>query len=105
MFKLTVIIPCKNELPNIRPCIESAQLIADEVHVADLGSTDATLEIIAEIGGCRVIEREYVHSGDFKNWAIPQATHEWVFILDADERITPELAEEIREVLAGQPAY
>ncbi len=35
-------------------------------------------------------------SGEFKNWAIPQAAHEWVFILDADERITPELAAEIR---------
>ena len=103
MSKLTVLIPCKNELANIRPCIESAKLIADEVLVADSGSTDGTLEMIAEIGGCRVIEREYIHSGDFKNWAIPQAAHQWVFILDADERITPELADEIRALLQGEP--
>jgi glycosyltransferase involved in cell wall biosynthesis len=103
MRKLTVIITCKNERRNIRPCIESARLIADELLVADSGSTDGTLDIIAEMGGCRVIEREYVHSGDFKNWAIPQATHDWVFILDADERVTPELAAEVRRHLAEGP--
>jgi glycosyltransferase involved in cell wall biosynthesis len=103
MQKLTVIIPCKNERLNIRPCIESARLVADEVLVADSGSTDGTLAIVEELGGCRVIEREYVHSGDFKNWAIPQAEHEWVLILDADERITTELAAEIRDHLAQGP--
>ena len=103
MSLLTVIIPCKNELSNIRPCIDSAWQVADEVLVADSGSTDGTLEAIAEFGNCRLIQREYVHSGDFKNWAIPQATHEWVFILDADERITPELADEIRALLRSGP--
>ena len=44
--KLTVIIPCKNERKNIRPCIESAKLVADEVLVADSGSTDGTLDIV-----------------------------------------------------------
>src|SRR3954469_21932669 len=93
--KLTVIIPCKNERENIGACVVSARQIADEVLVADSGSTDGTLEIARDLG-CRIIEREYGTSGDFKNWAIPQATHEWVLILDADERITPELAAEIR---------
>ena len=85
--QLTVIIPCKNEREHIRACIVSAQQVADEVLVADSGSTDGTLEIARELG-CRIIEREYRTSGDFKNWAIPQATHEWVLILDADERVT-----------------
>ena len=97
--KLTVIIPCKNERANIRPCIESVQGLADEILVADSGSTDGTLDIARQISGCRIIEREYVHSGDFKNWAIPQAEHEWVLILDADERVPPRLADEIRQVL------
>ena len=96
--KLSVIIPCKNERENIRACIASARQVADELLVADSGSTDGTLEIARELG-CRIIEREYGTSGDFKNWAIPQATHEWVFILDADERITAALAEEIRSEL------
>jgi len=99
--RLTVLIPCKNEQENIRACIESARLIADEVLVADSGSSDRTIEIVGRVGGCRLIEREFISYSDFKNWAIPQAAHEWVLILDADERVTPELAAEIRQSLAG----
>ena len=98
--RLTVLIPCKNEQDNIRPCIESARLVADEILVADSLSTDLTLRVVADAGGCRVIEREFISYSDFKNWAIPQAAHEWVLVLDADERVTPELAEEIRQQLA-----
>jgi glycosyltransferase involved in cell wall biosynthesis len=97
--KLTVVIPCKNEREQIRACVLSAQQVADEVLVADSGSTDGTLEIALQMG-CRVIEREYRTSGDFKNWAIPQAVHEWVLVLDADERVTRGLASEIRQELA-----
>jgi glycosyltransferase involved in cell wall biosynthesis len=96
--RLTVIIPCKNEREHIGSCIRSALQVADEVLVADSGSTDGTLEIARKLG-CRVIEREYRTSGDFKNWAIPQAAHDWVLILDSDERVTPELAAEIRREL------
>jgi glycosyltransferase involved in cell wall biosynthesis len=96
--RLAVIIPCKNEEEHIRACIVSAQQVADEVLVADSGSTDRTLTIARELG-CRIIERDYGTSGDFKNWAIPQAAHEWVLILDCDERITPTLAKEIRREL------
>jgi SAM-dependent methyltransferase len=98
--QLTVIIPCKNERENIRACITSAQKVADEVLLADSGSTDGTLEIARGLGCC-IIEREYGTSGDFKNWAIPQAGHEWVLILDSDERITASLAAEIRRELAA----
>jgi SAM-dependent methyltransferase len=97
---LTVIIPCKNEAEHLSSCIASAWRVADEVLVADSGSTDGSLNIAREMG-CRVIEREYVTSGDFKNWAIPQATHEWVLVLDADERVTPALAREIERELAA----
>src|SRR3954454_18487741 len=104
MSKLTVLIPCKDESQHIAACIESVRPLADEILVADSGSTDGTLEIVREIGGCRIIEREYVNSADFKNWAIPQARHGWVMILDADERITPRLAKEINALLEGSPA-
>lgn len=103
MPKLTVLIPCKNERLNIRACVESALEIADEVLVADSGSTDGTLEIARSLPKVRIIEREYVHSGDFKNWAIPQARHEWVLLLDADERATPELVAEVKGVLRRPP--
>ena len=102
--KLTVLIPCKNEAKNIRPCIESVRDIADEVLVADSGSTDRTMAIARECGA-RIIEREYVNPADFKNWAIPRAAHPWVFRLDADERVTPELAAEVKRALSGTPKH
>lgn len=101
---LTVLIPCKDEQRNIRACIESVQEIADEILIADSGSTDGTLDIVRDIGGCRIIEREYINSANFKNWAIPQSQHEWVLVIDADERVTPELAQEIRQLLENPPA-
>jgi glycosyltransferase involved in cell wall biosynthesis len=103
--KLTVIVPCKNERKNIRPCLESARSVADELLVADSGSTDGTLDIIAHVGGCRLVEREYINSGNFKNWAIPQATHPWVLIVDADERVSESLAAEIKDLLADEPRH
>jgi (heptosyl)LPS beta-1,4-glucosyltransferase len=103
--KLTVLIPCKNERMNIRPCIESVRGLADEILVADSGSTDETMDIVREIGGCRLIEREFINYSNFKNWAIPQAAHPWVLVLDSDERMTPELAAEIRQVLDNPPAH
>ena len=102
--KLTVLIPCKDERAHIEECVLSVLAVADEVLVADSGSTDGTLEILNRLQ-CRVIEREYINSASFKNWAIPQATHEWVLVVDADERVTPELAEEIRGILGVSPAH
>jgi glycosyltransferase involved in cell wall biosynthesis len=101
--KLTVLIPCKDERRNIRACIESARGLADEVLIADSGSTDGTQDIVRSIRGCRLIEREFIGYANFKNWAIPQAAHPWVLIVDADERVTPELATEIRALLASPP--
>ena len=101
--QLSVIIPCKNEREHLAACIRSVRDFAAEVLVADSGSTDGSLAIARELG-CRVIEREYRTSGDFKNWAIPQAAHPWVMIVDSDERVTPALAAEIRAVLE-RPEY
>ncbi len=102
--KLTVVIPCKNERKNIRPCIESLRRMADEILVADSGSTDGTLDVVRQIGGCRIIEREYVNHGDFLNWAIPHAKNGWVLVVDADERVTEKLAGEVKAVMADPPA-
>ncbi len=103
--KLTVIVPCRNERLNIRLCIESFHELADEILIADSLSTDDTVSIAKEYSKVRVIEREYRVSGDFKNWAIPQAKHEWVLLLDADERVTPGLDREVREILQGEPQF
>ena len=97
--QLTVLIPCKDERLNIRACIESARKVADEVLVADSGSSDETRDIAGSLG-VRVIERDFIGYSDFKNWAIPQAKHAWVLIVDADERVSPALRSEIDYVRA-----
>ncbi len=101
MKKITALIPCKNEEINIRDCLESVKW-ADEILVVDSGSTDRTLAIVREYTDC-ILEHEYVNSAAQKNWAIPQTRHEWILIVDADERVTPELAGEIQELLRKGP--
>ena len=101
MEKLTVIIPTYNEELHIKEAIASA-LFADEIIIIDSYSTDKTLTI-AEKFSVKIIQREYKYSASQKNWAIPQAKHDWVFILDADERITFELKQEIIDILKNPP--
>jgi len=102
MEKITAIIPTFNEERHIAAAIASVKW-ADEILVVDSLSTDKTLEL-ARAAGARVIQREYGYSASQKNWAIPQATHPWIFLLDADERCTPELQKEIQGLLqTGTP--
>jgi glycosyltransferase involved in cell wall biosynthesis len=100
---LTILIPTFNEERNIAGAMDSAAW-ADEVLVVDSFSTDSTREIARE-RGARVLEHEYINSATQKNWAIPQAMHEWVMVLDADERITPELKLEIQNFIAAPGEY
>ncbi|WP_066225882.1 glycosyltransferase family 2 protein [Formosa haliotis] len=97
MNKLTAIIPTGNEIHNIEAVIASVDF-ADEILVVDSFSTDGTYEKACELA-TRVIRREYEYSASQKNWAIPQAKYEWILLVDADERVTPELKAEILEVL------
>ena len=94
---LSVLVPAKNEARNHRACLDSARW-AEELVVVDSGSTDASLEIARSVAD-RVLEHEYVNSAAQKNWALPQLTHRWVLIVDADERVTDELREEIQALL------
>lgn len=102
MPKLTVIIPCRNEEQMIRDCLESVKW-ADEIFVVDSGSTDRTLDIAREYTS-RIVVHEYINSAAQKNWAIPQAAHEWIMVIDCDERATVELQTEIQALLAMEPA-
>ena len=101
---LSILIPAKNEEANLRACLASCRF-ADEVVVVDSGSTDATRAIAAEFGATVVDFRWDGHLPKKKNWALASVPwrHDWVFILDADERITAELAAELH-ALATQPA-
>jgi glycosyltransferase involved in cell wall biosynthesis len=98
---LSVVIPAFNEEANLEAALDSAAW-ADEILVVDSFSTDRTVAI-ARGRGARVLIHEYVNSATQKNWALPRTAHRWAMILDADERFTPPLAEEVRRVLASGP--
>lgn len=100
MHKITAIIPTYNEEDNIRELLESV-MFADEIMVVDSFSTDKTIEIAREYTSF-ILQREYQNSASQKNWAIPQATYEWILLVDADERVTPELRDEVLRVLNSQ---
>ncbi len=97
MPKLSVLILCKNEEDRIARCIESVAW-ADEVLVVDSHSTDGSVGI-AEDCGARVLPHDFVNYAEQYNWGIEQASHPWIFIVDADEVASPELATSIKEVL------
>lgn len=98
MKKVTAIIPTFNEADHISNAIKSV-LWADEIMIVDSFSTDRTLEIAAEYP-VKILEHEYRGPADQKNWAIPKASHEWIFILDADEEVSPALESEIKAILS-----
>ncbi|HZI64454.1 MAG TPA: glycosyltransferase family 2 protein [Thermoanaerobaculia bacterium] len=98
---LSVIVTTFNEEANIAECLESVRW-ADEVLLVDSYSTDHTLDI-ARRYPVKVLEREYFGSAAQKNWSIDRVAHDWVLIIDADERVPDALAREILGVLAADP--
>lgn len=98
MNKLSVIIIVKNEAANIRACIASVAW-ADELIVVDSGSTDDTAGIAREMGARVYVHADWPGFGPQKNRALGYATGGWVFSIDADERVTPELRTEIEQAM------
>jgi len=97
MTTLSIVIVAKNEAANIAECVRSARF-ADEVIVMDSGSTDGTPDL-ARAEGAKVIVTDWPGYGPQNNRGIDQASGDWFFSLDADERISPELAAEIRSAI------
>lgn len=91
MGKITGLVITLNEEKNICECIASLQQICDEVVVVDSCSRDRTVELAASMGAKTVVQ-PYLGDGPQKNVGITLASNTWVFSLDADERVTPELA-------------
>jgi glycosyltransferase involved in cell wall biosynthesis len=98
---LSVVIIAKDAASQIGECIDSVKF-ADEVLVVDSGSNDAT-RAIADVAGCRVIEKEWLGFGRQKQFAVGEAKHDWVLCLDIDERVSPALEASIRAVFATSP--
>ena len=96
MTLISVYIIAFNEAEKVKATIASA-LWADEVVVVDSWSTDGTAEI-ARAMGAKVVQVEFKGFGDLRNQAIAACAGPWIFSLDADERCTPEVAQEIRAI-------
>ena len=103
MKKFTAIIPVYNEAHNIEEVIRSVDF-ADEIIVVDSYSTDDTL-LKAQRFGVRILQREFDYPASQKNWAIPQASHDWILLIDADERVTPALRAELQQTLIDPPPH
>lgn len=102
MTKISIVISAYNEQRKIRTCLESAKW-ADEIVFVDNSSTDKTVKIAKEY-----TKKIYTQKNDptkidlQKNFGIQKATSDWIFVLDADEIITPELKEEIKKIINQQ---
>jgi glycosyltransferase involved in cell wall biosynthesis len=99
--KLTVTVITRNESANILAALDSVAW-ADELIVVDSGSTDDTVALARQRTD-RVWVRDWPGYSAQKNFAAGQASHDWVLSLDADERVTPGLADEIHAVLGDEP--
>lgn len=97
---LSVILITRNEAAHVAGCLASVAF-ADEWIVVDSGSSDATCDIARGCGATVTATTDWPGFGVQKNRALAQARGRWVLSIDADERVTPELAEQIRCVLAA----
>lgn len=103
-MRISAVIIALNESENISDAIRSLEQFADEVLLVDSGSVDETVAIAEDLGA-RVIRREFKGFSDQKQFAVDTASEDWVFSIDADERVSPELAQEIAELKgSGRPA-
>jgi glycosyltransferase involved in cell wall biosynthesis len=103
MEKATVVLVTLNEAGNIERCLESCRW-ADEIVVVDSFSTDRTVQL-AKKYTTRVYQHEYPGTSKQVERGIGYATGDWIFVIDADEEVSPELAGEVRDVLRDSGGY
>lgn len=98
---ISVVIHTKNEEKNIKDCIDSVKKFANEIIVADMNSTDKTVRIAEKENAIVINVPEYGFADPARNTALSKATKDWVFVLDADERLTPKLITTIKKIIAS----
>ena len=96
---LSAILITRNEAHNLEDCLASLQGLVDEIVVVDTHSSDETVAIALKFGATVSQPDDWPGFGPQKNRALALATHTWVLSIDADERVTPELAAEINRVI------
>lgn len=103
---ISLVVITRDEAANIARCLDSVPFAAEKL-VVDSGSTDATVEI-ARARGAKVVHQDWLGFGAQRNFASTQASHDWILVLDADEYLGPELADELQrrlpQLLASQHA-
>lgn len=104
-MSISVVILTLNAATTLEKTLLSAQAVSDDIHVVDSGSTDQTIDI-ANRAGARVVTHAFEHYGAQRNWAIDQLPlkYEWQLHLDADERLSDDLAREILQLKTSFPA-
>jgi glycosyltransferase involved in cell wall biosynthesis len=100
---LSVIVIARNEEESLPDCLSSVKTIADEIIVVDSGSTDKTLDVAKKFGA-KTFFHEWQGYSIQKQFALDQAAGPWVLNIDADERVSAELADEIKTVLSENPS-
>ena len=102
---LSAVLITRNAAAVLESCLDSLAFV-DEIVVVDSASTDGTRELAAK-KGARVVQKEWLGFGRQKQFAVEQARNDWVLCLDADERVSPELARAIQRALAApsSPVY
>lgn len=107
MANISACVISYNEQDKIEDCLVSLREVADEVLVVDSNSTDRTRELASRLAD-RVISRPFPGYAEQKNFAVENASHDWILSLDCDERLSPELRSEIlveKERLGKHAAY
>ncbi len=98
--RLSAVLITRDAAAQLEECLASVAF-ADEILVVDSGSKDETRAIAAR-HGARLIEKDWIGYGGQRQYAVDQAKHDWVLCVDADERVTPQLAASIQRAL-GDP--
>src|ERR1700704_6496437 len=101
MTSLSAYLIVKNEIRDLPACLDSLKGLADELVVVDDESTDNTVALCRD-RGAKIFSRRLDGFGSQKQYALERCKGDWVLSIDADERVTPELAEEISSVLRAQ---
>lgn len=102
---ISVIVLTYNEEANLAVCLNSLAQLSANIFIVDSGSTDRTIEI-ANNFGCQIFSNPWKNYAEQMNWAIRELPikTEWIMRLDADERLTPELVQELKEALPQSPS-
>jgi (heptosyl)LPS beta-1,4-glucosyltransferase len=101
MPTLAIAMIAKNEADNLVACLRSCEALADEIIVVDGGSSDNTADIARELGAKVFAQPDWEGFGKQRRFAQSHVTSDWIFWIDADERITPELKTSIKEAVSA----